>query len=101
MKEEDIKIGNWYRVPAQTYEGYVLAKVIGVRNRGIGEKFYSVEAINEVWNEAAHGGYAPTKYKRFYAEGFSEINTKEQDFIREVTGENVNENKEGWAKEQK
>ena len=29
MKEEDIKIGNWYRVPAQTYEGYVLAKVIG------------------------------------------------------------------------
>ena len=98
MKEEDIKIGNWYRVPAQTYEGYVLAKVIGVRKRGIGEKFYSVEAINEVWYEATHGGYAPTKYRRFYAEGFSEINTKEQDFIRKVTGENVNENKEGKFK---
>lgn len=98
MKEEDIKIGNWYRVPAQTYEGYVLAKVIGVRKRGIGEKFYSVEAINEVWNEATHGGYAPTRYKRFYAEGFSEIDTKEQDFIRKVTGENVNENKEGKFK---
>lgn len=84
MKEGDIKIGSWYRVPAQTYEGYVLAKVTAVIERCEGEKIYSVEAIQEVWNQATHGGYVPTKYKRFYAEGLSEINTKEQDFIRKV-----------------
>ncbi len=87
MEDKDIKVGSWYRAPAQTYDGYVLAKVIMVRERKEGEKIYTVEAIQEVWNQATHGGYAPTKYKRFYAGGLSEVNTKERDFIRKVKGE--------------
>lgn len=55
------------KAPARNYEGYVLAKVIGITTDTRGRLMYRLEALQgEPWDDAGMCGWSSTNTRKFY-----------------------------------
>lgn len=55
------------KAPARSYDGFVLAKVVGVSTDTRGRLMYRVEALQgEPWDDAGMFGWSSTNARKFY-----------------------------------
>jgi len=55
------------KAPARNYDGFVLAKIVGISTDTRGRLMFRVEALQgEPWDDAGYSGWSPTNVRRFY-----------------------------------